>query len=218
MLDFILHLDISLAALIAEYGAWVYLLLFAVIFIETGFIVLPFLPGDSLLFAAGTFAGAGTLNIYVLLGLLFIAAVAGDTCNYFGGKTIGLKALTWRWRSKTVVNPKHIAKTQDFFSQYGAKTIVLARFIPIVRTFAPFVAGMAKMPYRIFITYNLIGGLVWVALLTLAGFYFGQLPFIKAHFEKVVLAIVALSLIPIILELIKGKTGNIARNKGLADF
>lgn len=205
MLDFLLHLDLSLADFISHYGEWVYLILFAVIFVETGLIVMPLLPGDSLLFAAGTFAGAGTLNIYVLLGLLFIAAVSGDTCNYFGGKTIGLKALTWRWRGKTVVNPQHIAKTQNFFSQYGAKTIVLARFIPIVRTFAPFVAGLARMPYRIFIIYNVVGGLVWVLVLTLAGFYFGQLPFVKAHFEKVVLAIVFLSLIPIMLELIKAK-------------
>jgi len=205
MLDFLLHLDLSLADLISAYGVWIYLLLFAVIFIETGLIIMPLLPGDSLLFAAGTFAGAGTLNVYILLGLLFVAAVSGDTCNYFGGKTIGMKALAWRWRDKAVVDPKHIDKTQVFFDQYGAKTIVLARFIPIVRTFAPFVAGIARMPYRIFITYNLIGGLVWVLALTLAGFYFGQLPFVKAHFEKVVLAIVVLSFIPVMLELMRAK-------------
>lgn len=205
MLDFLLHLDVSLADLISQYGEWVYLLLFAVIFVETGFIVMPFLPGDSLLFVAGTFAGAGALNLYMLLGLLFVAAVSGDTCNYYGGKTVGLKALAWRWRDKAVVDPAHIEKTQMFFAKYGAKTIVLARFVPIVRTFAPFVAGIGRMPYRVFISYNLIGGSIWVASLTLAGFYFGQLPLVKAHFEKVVLAIVVLSFIPVALEILKAK-------------
>lgn len=205
MLDFILHLDSSLAVLIADYGTWIYLLLFAVIFVETGFIVMPFLPGDSLLFAAGTFAGAGALNLYLVLGLLFVAAVSGDSCNYYGGKTIGLKALAWRWRGKSMVDPLHIDKTHAFFDKHGAKTIVLARFVPIVRTFAPFVAGIGKMPYRVFITYNLLGGLLWVVGLTLAGFYFGQLSWVKANFEKVVLGIVVLSLVPVALELVKSK-------------
>jgi len=207
MLDFILHLDSSLAALIAEYGAFIYLLLFAVIFIETGFIVMPFLPGDSLLFAAGTLAGAGALDLNFLLGLLFVAAVSGDTCNYYGGKTIGLKALAWRWRGRAVVDPGHIDKTHAFFQKHGAKTIVLARFVPIVRTFAPFVAGIGNMPYRIFVTYNVAGGLLWVVSLTLAGFYFGQLPWIKANFDKVVLGIVAVSLIPVAMEMLKAKSG-----------
>ena len=205
MLDFLLHLDHSLAELISLYGEWIYLLLFVVIFIETGLIIMPLLPGDSLLFAAGTFAATGILNLYILLVLLFVAAVLGDSCNYLGGKNIGVKALSWRWRNKILVNPEHINKTQAYFDQYGAKTIVLARFIPIVRTFAPFVAGIARMPYGIFITYNLVGGLVWVVGLTLAGFYFGQLPFIKNHFEKVVLAIVIISFIPVFIELIKAK-------------
>jgi len=205
MFDFILHLDSSLAVFIADYGTWIYLLLFAVIFIETGFIVMPFLPGDSLLFAAGAFASAGALDLYLLLGLLFVAAVSGDTCNYYGGKTIGLKALAWRWRGKAVVDPKHIDKTHAFFQKHGAKTIVLARFVPIVRTFAPFVAGIGSMPYRIFITYNLAGGLIWVISLTLAGFYFGQLPWVKANFDKVVLGIVVLSLVPVAWEMVKAK-------------
>jgi len=205
MLDFLLHLDHSLAELISHYGEWIYLLLFAVIFIETGLIIMPLLSGDSLLFAAGTFAAAGSLNLYILLVVLFIAAVLGDSCNYLGGKKVGMQALSWRWRNKILVNPEHINKTQTYFDQYGAKTIVLARFIPIVRTFAPFVAGIARMPYGIFITYNLMGGLIWVFGLTLAGFYFGQLPFIKNNFEKVVLAIVFISFIPVFLELIKAK-------------
>lgn len=204
-MDFILHLDVSLAALIADYGVWVYLLLFAVIFIETGFIVMPFLPGDSLLFAAGTFASSGALDLSALLALLFVAAVTGDSCNYYGGKTIGLKTLAWRWRGRAVVDPGHIEKTQVFFDKHGAKTIVLARFVPIVRTFAPFVAGIGSMPYRIFITYNVAGGLIWVISLTLAGFYFGQLPFVKANFDKVVLAIVLLSFVPVALEWWKAK-------------
>lgn len=205
MLDFILHLDVSLAELIGNYGVWIYLLLFAVVFVETGLVVMPLLPGDSLLFAAGTFAGAGTLNIYALLFLLFIAAVSGDTCNYQIGKAFGLKALAWQWRGKAVVDSKYIDKTQVFYDQYGAKTIVLARFVPIVRTFAPFVAGIAKMPYQTFITYNLIGGFVWVLVLTLAGYFFGQLDFVKANFEKVVLAIVVISFIPVALEWLKAK-------------
>lgn len=205
MIDLFLHLDVELASLIANYGSWIYLILFTVIFVETGLVLMPLLPGDSLLFAAGTFAGIEALNIYVLLGLLFVAAVMGDTCNYAVGKYFGLKVLSWTWRGRALVNPNHIEKTQAFFAKYGSKTIVLARFVPIVRTFAPFVAGVGKMTYRKFITYNVAGGFIWVLSLTLAGFYFGQMPLVKENFEKVILSIVALSILPIIIEVMASK-------------
>ncbi len=205
MLNFFLHLDVELANLIANYGTWIYLILFAVIFVETGLVVMPLLPGDSLLFAAGTFAAVGTLDLYSLLGLLFIAAVLGDSCNYAVGRYTGLKALSWNWRGRVLVNPTHVERTQSFFAKYGSKAVVLARFVPIVRTFAPFMAGVGRMTYREFITYNVVGGFVWILSLTLLGFFVGQIPLIKDNFEKVILGIVALSMFPIIIELITSK-------------
>ncbi len=200
-IDFFLHLDDHLQRIISEYGTTTYIILFAIIFIETGLVVMPLLPGDSLLFAAGTFAAVGSLNIYWLIFLLFIAAVLGDTVNYFLGKTIGLKALHWKIAGRQIVKQEYLDKTHGFYEKYGAKTIVIARFVPIVRTFAPFVAGIGEMSYGKFISYNVIGGAVWVAGLTLLGYFFGNIPIVKKNFETVILAIIFISVLPMIVEL-----------------
>jgi len=206
ILDFFLNLDSHLFTMIVDYGAWVYAILFAIIFIETGFVILPFLPGDSLLFAAGAFCAGvvnaagetAELNLWIILPLLFFAAVLGDSLNYYLGETIGLKVLNWKIAGKSIVSQKNIDKTSAFFDKHGSKTIILARFVPIIRTFAPFVAGIGKMHYWKFLRFNVIGGAAWVLLLTLTGYFFGNLPFVKNNFELVILGIVALSLIPVI--------------------
>ncbi|GIV41530.1 MAG: cytochrome o ubiquinol oxidase [Vicingaceae bacterium] len=203
LFDFILHIDVHLLELIHQYGTWVYVILFLIIFVETGLVVMPFLPGDSLLFAAGAFAAQGSLNIFVLLILLFVAAVIGDSLNYYLGKTIGLKVLQWKVGGKNLVKKEYIDKTKEFYAKYGSKTIVIARFVPIVRTFAPFVAGVGDMQYRKFIFYNIAGGFIWVFLLTLAGYFFGNIPIVKNHFEKVIFLIIFISILPIITEWIK---------------
>lgn len=203
LFDFILHIDMHLLELIHQYGTWVYVILFLIIFVETGLVVMPFLPGDSLLFAAGAFAAQGSLNIFVLLILLFVAAVIGDSLNYYLGKTIGLKVLQWKVGGKNLVKKEYIDKTKEFYAKYGSKTIVIARFVPIVRTFAPFVAGVGDMQYRKFIFYNIAGGFIWVFLLTLAGYFFGNIPIVKNHFEKVIFLIIFISILPIITEWIK---------------
>jgi len=198
MLDIFLHLDKYLAGAITQYGAWAYAMLFFVIFMETGFVVTPFLPGDSLLFAAGTFAAIGSMNIWILLGLLIIAAVGGDTVNYWIGHSLGDRAYSNKWIKK-----KYLDRTHAFFEKHGGKTIFLARFVPIVRTFAPFVAGMGRMSYSYFFSYNVFGGIVWVLLFTLAGYFFGNIPFIKSNFEFVIAAIILISILPVIWEAIK---------------
>jgi len=203
-LDFFLHLDQHLSEMIQQYGTMTYLILFAIIFVETGLVVMPFLPGDSLLFAAGTFAARGDLNIAALLGLLFVAAVLGDTVNYFLGKKVGLKVLKWKIRGRQLVKEKYIDRTHKFYEKHGPKTIILARFVPIVRTFAPFVAGIGTMNYWKFFSYNVIGGFIWVVALTLAGYFFGKHPWVSRNFEIVVLAIIFISVIPMIVELIRG--------------
>ncbi|HXH18268.1 MAG TPA: DedA family protein [Chitinophagales bacterium] len=203
LIDLFLHLDDHLHRIISEYGTTTYVILFVIIFVETGLVIMPLLPGDSLLFAAGTFAALGSLNIYSLIILLFIAAVLGDTVNYYFGKTIGLKVLHWKIGGRQMVRQEYLDKTHRFYEKYGAKTIVIARFVPIVRTFAPFVAGIGEMSYGKFISYNIIGGFVWVTGLTLMGYFFGNIPIVKRNFETVILAIIFISVLPMIVEFLK---------------
>ncbi len=200
LVDLFMHLDVHLSAIITQYGAWTYGLLFAVIFVETGLVVTPFLPGDSLLFAAGTFAAIGSLDVWFLFLLLAAAAVLGDTVNYWIGHFIGVRAYNIRW-----IKREYLERTQHFFDKYGRKTIFLARFVPIVRTFAPFVAGIGQMSYPAFISYNIFGGIAWVALFTFAGYFFGNIPFIRQHFSLVVIAIVLISIVPMVVEAIKAQ-------------
>ncbi|MAM18994.1 MAG: hypothetical protein CME35_08485 [Gramella sp.] len=200
--------------MIIDYGVWIYAILFAFIFIETGLVVMPFLPGDSLLFAAGTFCAGvvndagqtAELNLYIVLISLAVAAILGDSLNYYLGKTVGLKVLAWKVFGRTLVSEKHIDKTRSFYAKHGPKTIILARYVPVVRTFAPFVAGIGEMHFGKFIRYNVIGGISWVLLLVLVGYFFGNLDFVKNNFELVILGIVILSITPMIIEFIKSKT------------
>lgn len=202
IINFILHIDVHLGELIASYGPFVYAILFVIIFVETGLVFVPFLPGDSLLFAAGAFAALGSLNPFLVFGLLALAAVLGDTANYWIGHFFGQAIIA---NPKLPLNQSHIDKTNKFFDKHGGKTILLARFVPIVRTFAPFVAGVGKMHYGKFISYNLIGGVSWVALFTFAGYFFGNVPFVKHNFSLVILLIIAISLVPMAWELLSHK-------------
>ncbi|MCX5759693.1 MAG: DedA family protein [Candidatus Hydrogenedentes bacterium] len=196
-----LHLDKHLSTIIQDYGALTYVLLFVIIFCETGLVVTPFLPGDSLLFAAGVFASMGSLNVAVLLVLLGIAAIAGDTVNYWVGHFVGPRIF--RGEKIKFLNQKHLGRTHEFFERYGPETIIIARFVPIVRTFAPFVAGIGSMSYARFITYNVFGGLLWVCILTLGGYFFANTPVVKEHFSLVVLAIIIISLLPGVYEFLR---------------
>lgn len=203
LLDYLLHIDDKLLSLTAEYGVWTYAILFAIVFCETGLVVMPLLPGDSLLFAAGAIAAKpeSGLNVWLICVLLFIAAVLGDTVNYHLGRYLGPRVFAsrlGRW-----LNPKHLERTQQFFVTYGAKTIVIARFVPIVRTFAPFVAGVGQMNYRTFLIYNVAGGFIWVFSLTLAGYWFGGWPFVEKNFELVILAILFISILPAVIEYLR---------------
>jgi membrane-associated protein len=200
--DFFLHLDKHLAEIIARYGVWTNLILFLVVFCETGLVVTPFLPGDSLLFAAGTFAALGSLDPGLLVLLLSIAAILGDTVNYWIGSYIGPRAFTGeiRWLKK-----EYLERTHAFYEKHGGKTIILARFIPIIRTFAPFVAGVGAMTYSRFLLYNVVGGIVWVTLFVLAGYFFGNLPAVRQNFSYVILAIIALSVMPIVVEFLRAR-------------
>jgi membrane-associated protein len=201
LLDFILHFDEHLTEIIHAYGSLTYAILFSIVFAETGLVVLPFLPGDSLLFATGALAAFGSLNLMALLVVLIAAAILGDSVNYWIGNLFGQKIVD---NSKiTFINQEHIDKTEAFYQKHGGKTIILARFIPIIRTFAPFVAGVGKMNYQTFFSYNVIGGVAWVSAFTLAGYFFGNIPLIKDHFELAVVAIIVLSVVPIIIEYIK---------------
>ena len=199
-IDLFLHLDTHLSELIAAYGTWTYAILFLIIFCETGLVVTPFLPGDSLLFAAGTFAGMGDLHPGLLFLLLFTASVLGDSTNYWVGRYIGPRAFSGNIR---FLKREYLDKTHDFYDRHGRKTVILARFLPIIRTFAPFVAGIGTMPYTTFIVYNIVGAVLWVGTFIYAGFYFGQLPFIQQNFKLVILAIIILSITPPVIEYLK---------------
>lgn len=200
-IDTVLHLDTYLSLLVSEYGTLTYALLFLIIFAETGFVVTPFLPGDSLLFAAGAIAALGSLNVWVIVPLLCVAAILGDTVNYWIGHFLGQKIVD----SPKVkfINQEHIDRTQKFYEKHGGKTIILARFVPIVRTFAPFVAGVGKMEYGKFFLYNVVGGVVWIVSLTFAGFFFGNLPIVQKNFHYVIVVIIGLSVLPVVYDYLR---------------
>ena len=205
LIDFILHIDQHLIELTQTYGLWIYAILFLIVFCETGLVVTPFLPGDSLLFAAGAVAALGGLNVHMAAALLLAAAVIGDAANFAIGKYFGEKLFAKP--DSRVFKREYLDKTHAFYEKYGGKTIILARFVPIVRTFAPFVAGMGDMHYGRFIRYNIIGALVWVGLLTYAGYFFGELPAVKNNFGLVVIGIIVVSVLPMAVEIAKAKWG-----------
>jgi len=203
---FITHLNITLPAFIGEHGNVVYALLFAIIFVETGLVVMPFLPGDSLLFVAGSLAAGAnaSLDLTTLFVLLFIAAVLGDNINYWVGRFFGPRVVKWRTFGRDLVQQKHLDKTHSYFEKYGVKTIIIARFVPIVRTITPFVAGIGAMDYRRkFLPYDIFGGALWIGLLLLAGFLFGTHPFVQKHYEAVILGIVGISVLPMVVEFLR---------------
>ncbi|NSB13060.1 DedA family protein [Clostridium beijerinckii] len=203
LIDIFLHLDKYLGFIINNYGFETYLLLFFIIFLETGLVVTPFLPGDSLIFAAAAFAAMGMLNIYALLGLLMVAAILGDTVNYEIGRIFGDKLINIA--GGKLIKKEHLDKTNKFYEKHGGKTIIFARFIPIVRTLAPFVAGIGKMQYRHFISFNAIGGMLWVLVVSALGFFFGNIPVVKKNFEFVIIAIIFISIVPVIIEFLRSK-------------
>ena len=203
IIDFILHIDQHLTELAAQYGVWIYGILFLIIFCETGLVVMPLLPGDSLLFAAGSIAAIGKMNIHLMVVLLIIAAILGDAVNFMVGKYFGEKLFS-NPNSK-IFKQSHLQKTQQFYAKHGGKTIILARFIPIVRTFAPFVAGMGHMSYHHFLAYNVIGGVLWVTIFSYLGYFFGNLPIVKDNLSLVLIAIIVLSVLPGIIEIIRHK-------------
>lgn len=206
LIDFVLHIDKHLVEIVNDYQTWTYLILFLIIFIETGVVVMPFLPGDSLLFAAGMLAAQpNDLNVWVLIALLLIAAIAGDSLNYSIGRRFGMEITKFKLFGKRVVQDEQIEKTHSFYEKYGSKTIVIARFVPIVRTLAPFVGGIGRMHYPTFLTYNVVGAILWVVGITLAGYFLGNIPFIRDNFSTVVLLIIFLSILPIIFEVVKEK-------------
>lgn len=205
IIDFILHIDKHLVEIVNDYQTWTYLILFLIIFAETGLVVTPFLPGDSLLFAAGAIVAKPDtdLNIFVMCGLLIIAAILGDLVNYHIGKYVGPKAFSGKYK---LLKKEYLERTQSFYLKHGGKTIIYARFIPIVRTFAPFVAGIGSMTYSKFASFNIIGGFLWVSAFLFLGYYFGGLPFIKNNFTYVIFAIIILSVLPAIIEMLRGKS------------
>ena len=202
VIDLFLHLDQHLSRIIADYGVWTHLILFAIIFAETGLVVAPLLPGDSLLFAAGTFAALGSLDLWLLVVLLTAAAILGDTVNYWVGAWVGPRAFSGNVR---FLRKDYLDRTHAFYEKHGGKTVILARFVPIIRTFAPFVAGVGAMSYPKFITYNVVGAVLWVGLFVPAGCFFGNIPAVRKNFTLVILAIIALSVLPIALEAIRGR-------------
>src|SRR5690606_1205610 len=209
LIDFVLHIDQHLEYFINTYGYWVYAILFLIVFVETGVVVMPFLPGDSLLFAAGMLAAQqNDLNVWIVIVLLLIAAISGDSLNYSIGQKFGMKVTRIKIFGKQFVQQEHIDKTHSFYEKYGSKTIVIARFVPIVRTLAPFVAGIGRMSYKTFITYNILGAILWVVGVTLVGYFLGNIPIIKDNFSKVVIGIIIISLLPIVYEIIKEKYFN----------
>jgi membrane-associated protein len=200
-IDFVMHIDVHLGELIRDYGVWTYLILFIIIFIETGLVATPFLPGDSMLFAAGAFAAIGALNVWWIFLLLAFSAIAGDTVNYWIGHYIGPKIF--QKEKVRFLNKKHLERAHQFYEKYGGKTIIIARFIPIIRTFAPFVAGIGSMTYWKFISYNVIGGIAWVAICLFLGYFFGNLPVVKENFSLVILAIIIISVLPGVFEFLR---------------
>jgi len=200
-IDILVHLDQHLDWVIRNYGIWTYAILFIIIFCETGLVVAPFLPGDSLLFASGTFVAIGSLDMAWLTGSLSLAAIAGDTVNYWIGHAMGPKVFT-RENSR-LLNKQHLERTHRFYQKYGGKTIILARFVPIIRTFAPFVAGIGEMAYSRFIAFNVVGGVAWIFFFVLSGYFFGNIPFVRNHFFSVILAIIFISTLPMIIELLR---------------
>ena len=201
LVDVVLHLDRHLSTVIQDYGVWTYLILFLIIFCETGLVVTPILPGDSLLFAVGTFAARGALDLSLVLFLLSLAAVAGDTLNYAIGYRIGPQIFSKE--GVRFLNREYLDRTHRFYERHGAKTIVIARFVPIIRTFAPFVAGIGRMSYARFVTYNVAGGVGWIACLVLGGYAFGNIPVVKENFTLVIFAIIALSILPGVVEFLR---------------
>lgn len=204
-MDIILHLDKHLDSIIRSYGIWTHLLLFVIIFCETGLVVTPILPGDSLLFAAGIFACRGSLDLAGLMLSLSVAAVLGDTVNYWIGSAVGPRVF--HKEGGRLLNKEHLKRTHEFYEKYGGKTIIIARFVPIVRTFAPFVAGIGSMTYSHFISYNVVGGVGWIAILVLAGYFFGEIPIVSQNFSLVILAIIIISILPGVIEFARQKYG-----------
>lgn len=204
VLDVFLHLDKYLGVIINNYGFQTYFILFCIIFLETGLVITPFLPGDSLIFVAATFSALGMLNIYILLIVLIIAAILGDTVNYEIGRHLGNKII----KNGKLIKKEHIDKTNKFYEKYGGKTIIFARFIPIVRTLAPFVAGIGKMDYKKFISYNALGGSLWVIIVTMLGYFFGNISIVKENFSIVIMGIIFISVLPVILSILKNKQIN----------
>ncbi len=202
VLDLFLHLDQHLSRIIADYGVWTHLILFLIVFAETGLVVTPFLPGDSLLFAAGTFAALGSLDLWLLVVMLIAAAILGDTVNYWVGAWIGPKAFSGNVK---FLRKDYLDRTHAFYEKHGGKTVILARFVPIIRTFAPFVAGVGAMSYPKFITYNVVGAVLWVGLFVPAGYFFGNIPAVRKNFTLVILAIIALSVLPIAVETLRAR-------------
>jgi len=200
LIDIVLHLDRYLKDLVPEYGVWIYAILFLIIFCETGLVVTPFLPGDSLLFALGALAGAGTLSLLGVQGTLIAAAFCGDNTNYWIGHFIGPKLFRGESR---ILNRKHLDRTHSFYERYGGKTIIIARFVPIVRTFAPFVAGLGRMTYARFLSFSVVGTLLWVFSMTLAGYFFGGLEIVKKNFSMVIILIIFISILPAIIEFLR---------------
>lgn len=200
-IEYFLHLDKHLNVVIQNYGLWTYLILFLIIFCETGLVITPILPGDSLLFAAGTFAAMGSLRLDVLFGLLSVAAVAGDTVNYWAGHAVGPKIF--QQERVRFLNREYLDRAHQFYERHGGKTIIIARFMPIIRTFAPFVAGIGRMTYARFLTYNVIGGVAWIGLFVFGGYLFGNIPLVKQNFTFVILAIIFLSILPGLVEFLR---------------
>jgi membrane-associated protein len=202
IIDLFLHLDEHLSQVISQYGGWTHLILFAIIFCETGLVITPFLPGDSLLFAAGSFAALGALDVRLIVALLIVAAILGDTVNYWVGVYIGPRAFSGQVR---FLRREYLERTHAFYEKHGGKTIILARFIPIIRTFAPFVAGVGAMSYPKFLTYNVVGAVLWVGLFVLGGYFFGNIRMVRENFTLVILAIIAISVMPIVFEALRAR-------------
>jgi membrane-associated protein len=214
LIDFILHIDKHLDTIIQSYGAWTYGLMFAIVFCETGLVITPFLPGDSLLFALGAFSARGSLDLMLVLLLLSVAAILGDTVNYWIGAKIG--PAVFHKENVRFLNRKHLERTHEFYERHGGKTIIIARFVPIIRTFAPFVAGIGRMSYGHFLAYNVIGGLAWVLLFVLGGYFFGNLPIVKRNFTFVIFAIIFISILPGVFEFIRHRRETAASRRAAA--